>query len=536
LTAGPLSGSRAPTASRGNLTALSPLTRTLFDSNSGGSAAAQLRGAGYAALWIEGVSEDPVHLAVDEGGVRFEPAGDLWGLGNRETQKALARREGPAAALTIGPAGESGSLLANVAQGPRFFGRGGLGALMGRRRLKAVTIRGRARPRPADPEGFSFVVGECLKQLHAQPITGKGLPQFGTAVLMNVIHAAGALPVRNFRSGRSTAAAGLSGEALRERLVQASKGCPRCPIGCGRQIRLDGRTVEGPEFETLWALGADLGISDLEGVARLNHLANDLGLDTISAGSTIAAARELFEEGLLATDPLARGVEGLGALLEEMARGTGDGELLRDGSRALAARAGRPEVSMTSKGLELPAYDPRGCHGQGLAYATSNRGGCHLRAYMVAPELLATPKLVDRFASSGKGGLTIVLQNLNAAVDSLVLCRFTSFALKEDSYARLLRTAVGLDVDGQGLLTIGERIYNLERLINVDRGFAREADALPTRLLEEGLPDGASAGKTVPLDTMLAEYYRFRGWDEEGRPGARKLDELSLGAFARASA
>ncbi len=533
VASGPLTGTRAPTASRTSLTGLSPLTGTLFDSSSGGFFGIRLRRAGYDALWIEGSSPDPVYLAVEPGRVRFEPADDLWGLGNRATRRALAAREGRGyAALTIGPAGEAGSRLANIAHGERFFGRGGLGAVMGARRIKAVLVRGDGRPELADPEGFGFVVGECRKWLSAHPVTSRGLPEFGTAVLMNVINAVGALPARNFRASRFEGAEAISGEALRDGLVVGRKGCPGCPIACGRRVRIDGEEVEGPEFETLWAFGADLGIADLEALARLNLLANDLGLDTISAGSTLAAARELFEEGALGWDPLEGGPEGVARLLEEMARGTGRGEILRHGSRHLAGALGRPRVSMAVKGLELPAYDPRGCQGQGLAYATSTRGGCHLRAYMVAPEILATPKLVDRFAWSGKAGLVIVGQNLNAAVDSLVLCRFTGLALRDEYYARLLRTATGLEIDAQGLLTVGERIYNLERVVNLERGLSRADDTLPERLLREPVADGPSAGHTVNLGPMLDEYYRFRGWDAHGRPTARKLRELGLDPLA----
>ncbi|GAB4275548.1 MAG: aldehyde ferredoxin oxidoreductase family protein [Deferrisomatales bacterium] len=529
LAAGPLTGTRAPTASRTALTALSPLTNTVFDANSGGFAGIRLKKAGYDALWIEGASEEPLYLVVEPGAVRFEAAGDLWGRGNRATREALRAREGPGfAALTVGPAGETGSLLANVAHDGRFFGRGGLGALMGRKGLKAVLVAGDRPVEVADPEGFGFVVRECRKRLDAHPVTSQGLPAFGTAVLMNVIDAVGALPCGNFREGRFPEAGAISGEALADRLLVGRKACPGCPVGCGRRIRLGGDTVEGPEFETLWALGANLGLGDLEAIARLNRLANDLGLDTISAGGTVAAARELYEAGAWPWDPLDRGAQGVAELLEGMARASGRGEALRHGSRRLAEEAGRPEASMTSKGLELPAYDPRGAKGQGLAYATSNRGGCHLRAYMVAPEILATPKRIDRFATSGKAGLTIVFQNLNAAVDSAVLCRFTSFAWKDDYYARLLRAATGLPLDGQELLRIGERIYTLERLINQRRGFTRADDTLPPRLLCEPLGSGPSAGHTVALDAMLDEYFRFRGWDREGRPTAAKLAELGL--------
>ncbi len=532
--AGPLTGTRVPTASRTSMTALSPLTDTVFDANSGGFFGIRLRRAGFDALWLEGVSDEPVTVSIEPGRVGFEDATPLWGRGNLETQRTLAG--GPSrswAALTIGPAGENGSLLANIAHGERFFGRGGLGAWMGTRRLKAVRVRGDGPVPVADPDGLAFVAGECRKLLNAHPVTSRGLPAFGTAVLMNVINAVGALPARNFRDSRFEGADRLSGEALRDRLTVGRKACPGCPIACGRKIALDGRTGPGPEFETLWALGANLGLDDLEAVARLNRVAADLGLDTVSAGATIAAARELFEAGALDWDPLDRGVAGVADLLAEMAGVRGRGALLAHGSRRLAEAAGRPEAAMVSKGLELPAYDPRGCQGQGLAYATSNRGGCHLRAYLVAPEILATPKLVDRFAWSGKAGLTIVAQNVNAAMDSLVLCRFTGFALRDDYYARLLRAVTGWEVDGQGLMTVGERIYTLERLVNLERGFGRDDDRLPRRLTEEPVAEGPSAGHTVHLDAMLDEYYRFRGWDARGVPTARKVAELGIAPLDR---
>ncbi len=530
VAAGPLTGTRAPTASRTSLTTLSPLTGTVFDANSGGFFGIRLKRAGWDALWIEGRAEEPLCLVVEPGRVRFEPAGDLWGLGLRAARQALARRFGRGhAVLAVGPAGETGSRLASIGHDGRFFGRGGVGAVMGSKNLKAVLVRGEQPVRVADPDGFAFVVGECRKWIAAHPITSRALPEFGTAVLVNVINAVGAFPASNFRASRFHRAEAISGEVLNERLVTGRKGCPGCPIACGRRIRLDGRQAEGPEFETLWAFGADLGLGDLEAVARLNLLANDLGLDTISAGSTLAAARELFEAGVLGWDPLEGGPAGVARLLEEMARGRGRGALLRHGSLHLGREVGRPDVSMSVKGLELPAYDPRGCQGQGLSYATSNRGGCHLRAYLVAPEILATPKLVDRFAWSGKAGLVIVAQNLNAAVDSLVLCRFTGFALREDYYARLLRAATGMDVDAQGLMTIGERIYTLERLVNLERGFTRDDDTLPRRLLEEPVAEGPSAGHVVRLEPMLQEYYRFRGWDGTGRPSRAKLEALGLG-------
>jgi aldehyde:ferredoxin oxidoreductase len=528
LTSSPLSATKAPSSSRTSLTAVSPLTNTVFESNSGGKAGEYLRRAGFDALFIEGVASSPLRLDIGPSGPRFVDASALWGLGNGAAREALKRENKKAACITIGQAGESGSLIANVCNDGRFFGRGGLGALFGAKKLKAITLFGEGEVLTADPEGFEFIVDECKKLLSAHPITSKGLPQFGTAVLMNVMNSVEALPTGNYRAGRFAGAEKISGEAIRDNILTGRHGCPGCQILCGRRVTVDGEESEGPEFETLWAFGAALGLDDLNGIVRLNRLSNDLGLDTISAGSTIAAARELYEEGRLGWNPLEGGTEGIGTLLAEMAKAEGRGAALRDGSRELCAHAGAPWASIAVKGMEIPAYDPRGCQGQGLSYATSSRGGCHLRAYMVAPEILAVPKLVDRFATSGKAGLVIVSQNLNSAVDSIGMCRFTSFALKDDYYARLLGSATGMEIDAQGLMTAGERIYNLERLINLARGFRRSDDTLPQRLLSEPLTEGPSAGRVVELRSMLDEYYRFRGWDAEGRPTPGKLKSLGL--------
>lgn len=529
VAAGPLTATRAPGAGRLSLVAVSPLTNTIFDSNSGGFFGPRLKGAGFDALLVEGAADRPTILRISPQGVFFEDATFIKGLGTHEARKALAAEYGAGCAtLLIGPAGETGSLMANVAHGGRFFGRGGLGALFGSKNLKAVIVSGDYRPSLFDPELFNFVAGECGKLIAAHPITSKGLKQFGTSVMMNLLNAFETLPVANFRKNTFAGAAKISGEALRDNILSGTHACPGCPIGCGRKVTVDGVSMEGPEFETLWSFGAALERDDLKGIAKLNYLANDLGLDTVSLGSTIASARELFEAGDLSFDPLDRGAEGLAELFTEIAWNRGRGAALRDGSLKLGEALGKSSVSMAVKGLELPAYDPRGCQGQGLAYATSNRGGCHMRSYMVAPEILAAPKQVDRFASSGKAGLVIVSQNLNAATDSLVMCRFMSFALKDDYYARLLRSATGLPVDAQGLMTIGERIYNLERLANIARGFGREDDSLPERLVTEGDGTGPALGRPVRLSEMLEEYYRFRGWDSEGAPSAEKLKALGL--------
>jgi aldehyde:ferredoxin oxidoreductase len=282
-------------------------------------------------------------------------------------------------------------------------------------------------------------------------------------------------------------------------------------------------------------MGAECGINDLAAIIEANALCNDLGMDTISVGSTIACAMEFIELGLGAGGRRVGVARAIIALAEATAAGEGLGAELGLGSARFAALHGRPELSMSVKKLEMPAYDPRGMKAQGLAYATSNRGGCHLRANMLGPEILGVPKMVDRFATLGKAGLLINLQNLNAVLDSLSVCKFTAFAMKEDYFARQLSAVWGETVEPQGLLLLGERIWNGERLFNLAAGFTRAEDALPPRLLHEPVPDGPSAGQVVDLPPMLDEYYISRGWDGGGVPSAPKLARLGLTGTAAAA-
>jgi aldehyde:ferredoxin oxidoreductase len=275
-------------------------------------------------------------------------------------------------------------------------------------------------------------------------------------------------------------------------------------------------------------LGAECGIADLETIAEANYLCNDLGLDTISAGVTIGCAMELTERGILPGDLCFGRADLLIPILKSIAHREGIGEELAEGSLRFARRYGSPDYAMQVKGLELPAYDPRGMQGQGLLFATANRGACHLRGNMLGPEILGIPKMVDRFAVRGKAGLVIVHQNLDAAIDSLVVCKFSSLALSDEHYARMLAAATGLKFEPQDLMTIGERIWNLERLYNLREGFTTADDTLPRRLLTEPASYGDDQDHVVELAPMLVEYYRFRGWDEQGIPTARKLSELGL--------
>lgn len=533
IVTGPLTGTRVPTAGRVSLTTKSPLTGTILDSNAGGVFGARLKACGYDAVVITGRSPEPVWLEIMPGGAVMHSARDMWGLDTRATARRVTASMPGAGSLGIGPAGENLVRFASVCvDGRRACGRGGAGAVMGAKNLKAVTARGRVPVRIAGPERLAFVLYETEKTLQASPVTMQALPEFGTAVLVNLLQQAGALPAYNYREAGFAQAGLVSGEAITDQLLVKRYACYRCPIGCGRITRTTRSEGEGPEYETVWALGPDLGISDLETIAEANYLCNRLGLDTISTGGTLACAAELTELGLLPEGPRFGAAGDLLGWVEKIAYRRDLGDLLAAGARRLAGRLGAPQVAMQVKGMELPAYDPRGLKGQGLAYATSNRGGCHLRANMLGPEILGTPKRVDRFAWPGKAGLVIVLQHSHAVLDSLVLCKFTSFALADEHYARLASAVTGVDYRPQDLQKVGERIWNLERLYNWREGFRAVDDTLPPRLVQEPVKQGPGRGQVVELEPMLREYYRFRGWREDGSPGPSKLRELGLEGLA----
>ncbi len=528
---GPLTGTSLPAASRFSLTTRSPLTGTAFDSNAGGTWGVRLKRCGVDALFIRGRAPQPVYLAIRTDGFKIEPADDLWGSGvNETTRRLLAVEGGKASVACIGRAGESGSLLAAVMNDrSRTCARGGMGAVMGAKNLKAIVAAGDEPVDVADGSRLAYVKAEAERWLKANPVTAAGLPQFGTAVLVNLLNELGSFPAYNFRDSRFDGADLISGESLTERFLVKRKACYGCPIACGRLTRTEISKGEGPEYESIWAMGALCGISDLEVITRANHLCNELGLDTISAGSTIACAMEMTDIGALTAGPRFGDGAALLGLLEDMAGGRGLGERLAGGSRRFASGLGAGAYAMQVKGLELPGYDPRGLQGQALAFATSNRGGCHLRAYMVAPEILGIPKLIDRFSTSDKPGLVIYNQNLNAAVDSLLLCRFVQFALSDEYFARMLEAVTGVPYSARDLHRIGERIWNLERLYNLRAGIDPSSDTLPERLLTEPVSEGPAAGQVARISEMLPSYYRARGWDTGGIPTRRKLSQLDVG-------
>ncbi len=530
---GPLTGTGAPTSGRYSVTTRSPLTGTIFDSNSGGHFGVQLKRGGWDAMVLDGRADRPSYIWIHDDATEIRNADHVWGLDTHATEDTVkSETHKDAKVACIGPAGERQVLISSIINDKhRAAGRGGVGAVMGSKNLKAIAVLGNREPTIANKEEFTVAARMSLEAISKNPVTKDSLPNYGTAVLVNIMNEIGALPTFNFQRGYYEDADAISGETIRERLLEKRVACDACTIACGRATKIPGsdRQGEGPEYETVWAFGAACGVRDLEGIAEANYLCNEYGLDTISTGSTIACAMELSASGHLSGGPKFGDAEAMVNCVRLIGERSGIGNELAEGSLRLARRHGHPECSMSVKGLEMPGYDPRGIQGMGLAFATSNRGACHLRGYMISAEVLGNPCLVDRFKTDGKASLTILLQDISAATDSMVLCRFSQFAMNPGHYAHLLQTATGVPFTAMDLIHIGERIYNLERIFNARDGFNRKDDSLPMRLLETPLPEGHSKNTTVALDLMLDEYYRLRGWTADGVPTTSTLSEVKLG-------
>ena len=533
FTNGPLTGTGYQTSNRFSVTTKSPLTGTVLDANSGGFWGMQFKKTGFDVMIVRGRSEKPVWIEIKNDEITFHDASELWGMRVFALTAKLGQNNNKRNVLCIGPAGENLSRMAAIMNDrERALARGGPGAVMGSKNLKAIVVEGKERPEIDDKERFKFMLYETRKLLAASPLTSQALPEFGTVVLMNIMNNIGALATRNHQQTQFEGAEAISGEELTEKYLVKNQSCWACPIGCTRISKTDKVEGEGPEFKSTWALGAQCGIDDLPAIIEANVLCNDLGLDTISVGSTIACAMELSEKGYMDSDLRFGRADQLAPTIEAIAARSDIGSDLTDGSLRLATKYGHPELSMSAKGLEMPAYDPRGLQGQGLLYATSNRGGCHMRGNMIGLEVLGLPKLIDRFQVQGKSSFVILNQNSNAAINSLVVCKFTNMGVADEYFARVLSAVTGIPYATTDMIKVGERIWNLERLYNNREGFTAKDDTLPPRLLTEAPVDGPSKGWVSNLEPMLKEYYRTRGWDENGVPTLQKLTELGLAELA----
>jgi len=534
---GPLTGTPTPTGGRYMVVTKSPLTGTIASSNSGGYWGPELKFAGYDMVIVEGKSDQPVYLMIEDDKIEFRDASHLWGKVVSEATKQL-ESEAPEKSriLTIGPAGEKLSCLAAIINDyDRAAGRSGVGAVMGSKNLKAIVVKGSGSVEVADREQLKAVVKDCNKKIRENGVTGQGLPAYGTAVLVNIINENGVFPTNNFQESFYDKAEDTSGETLAEKYLVRKDPCYRCPIGCGRYCKVeDGIEGGGPEYETIWAFGGDCGINDLEAIIKANYWCNEYGLDTISAGSTIACAMELYQKGLIKDEDL-DGVklefghaESVIEWTKKMGKREGLGAKLADGSFRLADGYGVPELSMSVKKQEIPAYDPRAIQGQGLQYATSNRGGCHVRGYLISPEILGLPEKLDRFTLEGKAQWCKIFQDFTAFIDSSGLCLFTSFAMGAPDYAAMYNAAIGAELSADDVLQAGDRIWNIERLFNLEAGIDPSQDTLPKRLLKDPIPKGPSKGEVARLGELLPEYYELRKWSADGIPTDECKKELGL--------
>jgi len=556
MATGPLTGTPASTGGRYSVITKGPLTGAIACSNSGGYFGAELKFAGWDMVIFEGKSAKPVYLSIEDDKAELKDAAHLWGKTTWATEEIIKKshQDPQVRVCSIGRAGENGVLFSCIVNDlHRAAGRSGVGAVMGSKNLKAVAVRGTSgTAKIKDPKAFMAATVAAKKVLADNAVTGQGLPKYGTQVLMNVINEMGALPTRNAKEVQFEGASKISGEAMHEKRPTDGKAnlvtnnaCFGCTIACGRISQVDKNhwsVVNNPkywgasgglEYEAAWALGAAAGVDDLDALTVANMMCNEDGMDPITFGATVGAAMELYTLGALTKEQIGieapfNSAQAVVEMTRMTAEGRGFGKELGLGSKRLTAKYGHPDLSMTVKGQEFPAYDPRGIQGMGLTYATSNRGACHLRSYTVASEVLGIPVKTDPLVTDGKAGLVMAFQDATAVFDSAGICLFTSFAWSLADVQPQLATACEGDWSMEKLALVGERIWNMERQFNNAAGFTAKDDDLPKRMKTEAAKTGPAKGLVSGIDKMLPEYYKARGWTSGGVPEKETLKRLGL--------
>lgn len=543
---GPVTGTNAPVFGRHVVITKSPATGTFLDSYSGGFWGTEFKFAGFDGLVVTGKAKKPSYLWVHDGRAEIRDAAHLWGKPIDVVEETIRKDEGDPRVRTcaIGPAGENLSRIALITNELyRHAGRGGAGAVMGSKNLKAISVRGNKSVQVPDIEKFLALMREIQKKDVIENPDNAAMISDGTPILVDPSNDTGILPTRNFQSGTFDGAKRINTEFLKQNVLVRRMACFGCAIACssftrGKSERFKGVSVEGPEYETLAMCGSNCGIDDIEAVIQFNRDCDFLGLDTISAGNAVAFGMELYERGILTkkdTDGLDLRFGNIDAYVEMpalLAHRKGIGAILADGTKRAAEKVGKGTDLYTCevKGLEYPAYDPRGSIGMALAYATSDRGACHLRAWPVAQEAYGT---LDPFTPEGKAAICVEDQRRTSVKWSLVACDF--YAILYPNMAALYSASTGVPADVAHMQRIGDRIWNLTRLINVREGFSRKQDTLPRRMSEVPLKGGKTDGRKIDpkdFEKMLSEYYTLWGWDASGIPTKAKLEELGLGALA----
>ncbi len=521
LFAGPLVDTASPTSGRMAVMSRSPLTGTVGDSSVGGAFGTELKRAGWDGIVITGKTAALCGIEIVDGEVAITDAAGLKGW---TTDRVLERMQGKGSCAVVGPAAENGVLFSSLrVDRHSAAGRNGIGLSLSVKGIKYLTVRGTGKTRIADPEGLKQAREDIFRLMAASPaLLGEyGIAAFGTPALYDLMDARRMMPTRNFRQTRFEGAHTMNAAAYCRKYEPKRTGCRGCHILCKRAAA-DGRSI--PEFETMSHFSALLENRDLDTVLQANTLCNELGMDTISTAATLACYSEIEKKVLNPGEIL--------SLIEDIGYARGLGRELARGSAIFAEARGRRETSISVKGQELPAYDPRGAYGMALAYAVSTRGGCHLRAYPISHEILRKPVATDRFTFSGKARIIKIAEDLNAVVDSLTACKFAFFAATLEEYAKAFTAVTGIETTAQELLGTGERICYQERMMNARNDFSRAEDDLPPRFFEE--PGSGGDRMDIPpikredFLRALSNYYRIRGLDEEGRPLAEKARELGL--------
>jgi len=555
---GPLTGTLAPTSGRHCVVTKSPLTCLETTSHAGGYWGSELKFAGYDGIIVEGQSEKPVYVFIDDEEVQFYKADGLWGRDTIQTDALIKRQLGDDKLniAYIGPAGENLVKYASIQNDQqRAAARGGPGAVMGSKKLKAIAVRGTRDIRAADPAKYFQSMNELLDTCYGHVVTGSLFPSSGVTGIIPVMNEKGVLPTKNHYTGNFAGADKISGQTMAKTMLTKTRGCFCCTIHCTRVIDIEygpyyGTRGKGPDYDSAVAFGSQCGNDNLEAIARANIVCDQYGLDTVSTGATIAWAMELYERGII-DDIDTHGVklnwgnhEAMTSMVPKIATRAEFGAVLADGLDEASKRIGRgsERYVQSVKNMDLPGIEARGSKGMALGYATDNRGADNLRPFAATAECmgfrskeLGMPENFDPLSEEGKAQWMIPCQNYFAAVNSLVVCMFTviAFTVEPSQYARHLSALTGFSFEKDKLLEAGERAWNLQRAFNAREGFTRKDDRLPHRLMEP-LPNGPDKGSAVHLDRMLDEYYELRGWDKAtGWPTPEKLRSLGLGDVAR---
>ncbi len=532
---GPLTGTTAPTSSRFGIITKSPATGTYLDAYCGGFFGQKIKYAGYDAMVVKGAALKPSIIVIDDSDIRIEDASQIWGKTTLDSTNYLMDKYGAdIKTVVIGPAGERKVPIAGIFSDLRTLGRGGAGAVMGSKNLKAITVRGSGSIQLENQDGFEEAVWVAHRMLRMSSQV-KRLTTDGTANILELINATGALPTRNFQSGEFEESEKLTGEYWSKHYWVKTTACYGCPIACTKIAKSKTRdiTIDGPEYETIFAIGSNCGVTDHEAIIYTNYLCDLYGIDTISLGGIVAFVMELFQKKMISKAEL-DGIEAnwgsgdaLIQLTEKIAKGEGIGELLCKGVKAIAKEfSGSEDFAMHVKGLEMPGYLPRAAKGIGLSYAISERGACHLRGSPLSEVLGGA----DPLTTEGKAALFKSTQLDTAVINSAMLCYFVKFGITLKEVFQMVNPCTGFEYKNpKELEKVGERITTLSRLFNVREGFDVTNDILPKRCLSEPVPSGYAKGQVVQLEKLRSEYYQLMGWDENGIPIEKTLEDLQLG-------